>query len=95
VLFSSVPLTSSLALTLYEAARGLWAEDRPSCEVAGDTVSGRLRNLREEVVLGGISGPAFEARLETERGAATVRFLITRDGLRGARQKAKRKELLN
>jgi hypothetical protein len=33
------------------------------------------------MLLGTIGGPAFEAQLETERGAGKVRFLLTRDGL--------------
>ena len=31
--------------------------------------------------LGAISGPAFEAKLETRRGSGTVRYLLTRQGL--------------
>jgi hypothetical protein len=38
-------------------------------------------NLRKEVSLGGISGPAFEAEIETERGSGVVRFVLTRQGL--------------
>jgi hypothetical protein len=39
-------------------------------------------NLRKDVLLGSIGGPSFEAELETERGKAQVRFLLTRQGLR-------------
>ena len=31
--------------------------------------------------IGTIAGPAFEAKLETERGSGTVRYLLTRQGL--------------
>jgi hypothetical protein len=31
--------------------------------------------------LGAISGPGFEASLETERGSGVVRYLLTRQGL--------------
>mgnify|MGYP003519625280 CR=1 FL=1 len=33
------------------------------------------------IALGAIAGPAFEAKLETERGSGTVRYLLTRQGL--------------
>src|SRR5690242_16815308 len=49
--------------------------------VAGDLVSGKVRNLRKDFLVGTIGGPAFEADLETERGAGTVRFMLTRQGL--------------
>jgi hypothetical protein len=81
ILFSSVPLSASLAATLHEAALELYRSDRPSSEVAGDLVSGRVVNLKKTLQLGAITGPAFEARLETERGSGTVRYLLTRQGL--------------
>lgn len=81
VLFSSIPLTPALAGALLEAARTLVRTGAGVQEVAGDALSGRVTDLRKEVVLGGISGPTFEARLETERGAAHVRYLLTRDAL--------------
>ena len=101
VLFSSVRLTPALALALHEAAYDLWARDAGSGEVAGDLVSGRVRNLRKDMLLGTIGGPAFEADLDTARGAGKVRFLLTREGLelmkgrqpKGARRA--RREYLN
>jgi hypothetical protein len=81
VLFSSVPLSASLAATLHQAAVELYRTDGPVSEVAGDLVSGRVVNLKKTLQLGGITGPAFEARLETERGSGTVRYLLTRQGL--------------
>ena len=96
VLFSTVPLTSSLAGTLLEAARSLWASGGGSTAVAGDTLSGRVRSLRKDVVLGAISGPAFEADLETERGAAKVSFLVARSELgEGAPARKAAKAYLN
>jgi hypothetical protein len=38
-------------------------------------------NLKRSMLLGTIGGPAFEAKLETERGSGTVRYLLTREGL--------------
>lgn len=81
VLFSSVPLTPSLAMTLHQAAYDLFRRGAGSTEVAGDVLQGRVTNLRKHVVLGEITGPAFEADLDTERGKGRVRFLLTRQGL--------------
>jgi hypothetical protein len=49
--------------------------------VAGDLLTGKVHNLRKDVQMGAISGPAFEAEIETERGSGVVRFLLTRQGL--------------
>jgi hypothetical protein len=81
VLFSSFPLTPSLAMTLYEAAFELHAKDQASMPVAGDVVSGTVRNLRKHAMLGAIGGPTFEAEVETDRGRGTVRFLLTSERL--------------
>jgi hypothetical protein len=81
VLFSSVPLSSALAATLHQAALDLYRRDEATGQVAGELVSGRVVNLKKTMQLGAISGPAFEAKLETERGSGTVRYLVTREGL--------------
>jgi hypothetical protein len=81
VLFSSIPLGPSLAATLHETALDLYRQDKPVGRVAGDTLSGQVVNLKKVMQLGTISGPAFEAKLETERGSGTVRYLLTRQGL--------------
>jgi hypothetical protein len=81
VLFSSLPLSPSLAATLHHAAVDLYRRDEATGPVAGDLVNGRIVNLKRTMQLGAISGPAFEARLDTERGSGTVRYLLTRQGL--------------
>lgn len=81
VLFSSFPLSPALAMTLHQAAYDLYKRDDSVTPVAGDMVSGKVRNLRKDFLVGTIGGPAFEAELETERGAGTVRFMLTRQGL--------------
>ncbi|HTT70688.1 MAG TPA: hypothetical protein VMG32_05650 [Anaeromyxobacteraceae bacterium] len=81
VLFSSLPLTGALAATLHQAALDLYTRDAGVTPVAGDVVSGRVLNLRKDMLLGTIGGPAFEAELETARGPGKVRFLLTRQGL--------------
>jgi hypothetical protein len=81
VLFSSQPLTPALAMTLHQAAFELFKSNGSVTPIAGDLVQGKVRNLRKDVLLGTIGGPAFEAEVETERGAGVVRFLLTRQGL--------------
>ena len=80
-LFSSISLTESLAMSLYYAGCDLYERNQEAGEVAGDLLSGKLRRLQEHAVLGNFSGPAYEARIDTERGPGVVRFLITREGL--------------
>lgn len=95
VLFSSFPLTPSLAMTLHQAAYDLYRKDEAAGRVIGDLVQGTVRNLREVAVLGAITGPAFEARIETERGPGTVRFLLTREGLDVVEAKPRPPAMLN
>lgn len=100
VLFSSVPLTPALAMTLHQAAYDLYRKGAGAAPVAGDTMHGRVTNLRRDMLLGTVGGPAFEARIETERGKGTVRFLLTREGLermgeREPRRRPARREYLN
>jgi len=81
VLFSSHPLEQALAMTLCDAAFELHRGGGTVTQVSGDFASGRVTSLGREAVLGAITGPSFEARLDTARGATLVRFLITRPGL--------------
>ena len=81
VLLSTIPLEASLAATLHQAALDLYRRDGGVQQVAGEVVTGRVVNLRKTLQLGAISGPAFEARLETARGAGIVRYLLTSQGL--------------
>jgi hypothetical protein len=81
VLFSTFPMTPALAATLYEAAFDLHTKDGKQKKVAGDTLSGTVRNLKKHALIGTIGGPTFEADVETDRGKGLVRFLLTRQGL--------------
>ena len=81
VLLSTIPLDPSLAALLHEAALDLHRREEAMGQVAGELVTGRVVNLRKTMQLGAISGPAFEAKLETARGSGTVRYLLTRQGL--------------
>jgi hypothetical protein len=99
VLFSSLPLTPALAMTLHQAAYELHRSGAGAAPVAGDMLTGRVTNLKKDMLLGTIGGPAFEAHIETERGKGLVRFLLTRDGLermgRRERSRAERPRYLN
>jgi hypothetical protein len=81
VLFSTIPLDGSLAATLHETALELYRTDGAFQQVAGDVLGGRVVNLKKTLQLGAITGPAFEATLETARGRGKVRFLLTSQGL--------------
>jgi hypothetical protein len=81
VLFSTVPLSPAVATMLHEAALDLYRRDEAHGPVAGDLATGRVVNLKKTLQLGAITGPAFEAKLDTERGSGTVRYLLTRQGL--------------
>lgn len=89
VLFSSVPLTSELATSLYQLAVELHRGGRPRGELLLEEAQGRVRNLGRSFALGAISGPGFEADVETERGEGRVRFLVTRQGLDRAERAAR------
>ena len=95
VLFSSQPLTPSLAMTLHQAAYDLYCREASVAEVAGDTLSGKVRNLKKDVLVGSMGGPAFEAEIETERGSGQVRFFLTRQGLELMQARERRPELPN
>jgi len=99
ILFSNVKLTPALAMTLHQAALDLYRSGAGARDVAGDIVSGRVRNLGKSMALGAITGPAFEADLETARGKGRVSFLLTRQGLellgRQKPEPRKRREYLN
>ncbi len=81
VLLSTIPLEPALAATLHEAALDLYRRDGGVQQVSGELVNGRVVNLRKTLQLGAITGPAFEAKLDTARGSGMVRYLLTRQGL--------------
>lgn len=95
VLFSSQPLSPSLAMSLHQAAYDLYRKDGGVGEVIGDLARGKVRNLKKDVLLGTIAGPAFEAEIETERGSGVVRFLLTRQGLELMSKRERRPHYLN
>lgn len=81
VLQSTFALSPSIAMTLHRAAYALYRSGAGETPVAGDVLTGRVVNLKRDVALGTITGPVFEAELDTAHGHGTVRFLLTRAGL--------------
>lgn len=81
VLFSTFSLSPAVAMALHQVAEDLYLDDEAEAPVAGYLLSGKVRNLRREFLVGTIGGPAFEAEVDTERGHGTVRFLLTREAL--------------
>jgi hypothetical protein len=81
ILVSSVPLREPLALALHRTAYDLYRRDEATARLEGELAQGEVRNLRKTVLLGTLSGPAFEADVDTERGSGMVRFLLTQEGI--------------
>lgn len=81
VLFSSFPLEQGLALALHRVALELYNGRDQAGHIDHDLAHGTVKNLNSNAVVGSITGPTFEAELETERGQGVVRFILTRQGL--------------
>lgn len=81
VLSSSMPLSPEVAQRLYQAAHRLHRSGESLERLQGDLLTGKVVRLQKDLVLGSVSGPAFEAEIATERGEGRVQFLLTRQGL--------------
>ena len=81
VLFSSFPLEDALALALHRVAMDLYQRGDSVGVIDQGLAHGQVKNSRKEAAIGSITGPVFEAELETERGKAEGRFILTRQGL--------------
>jgi hypothetical protein len=81
VLFSTFPLEQGLALALHRVALDLYRREATAGPIDHQLAHGQVRNLEQDAAVGSITGPTFEADLETERGAGLVRFILTRRGL--------------
>lgn len=81
VLFSSFPLEEGLALALHRVALELYRHGKGAGEVECGLAHGVVRSANQDAAIGTLTGPVFEAELETERGQGEVRFLLTRQGL--------------
>ncbi len=81
VLFSTFPLTEGLTRALYQVAVDLYQHGQGQSDVDFELAHGQVKNCQKEAAIGSITGPVFEAVLETERGQAQVNFILTRQGL--------------
>jgi hypothetical protein len=90
VLQSSAALSSALALKLYETAVALHHERKESASLAGDDGVGTVRAVGRELLLGVISGPGFEAQIDTQTGRCTVSFIVTKEGMEHAEEEIQR-----
>ncbi len=81
VLFSTFPLDEGLALALHQVAFDLHASGDAVGAIDHGLAHGQVKNTRRAAAVGTITGPVFEAELETERGKARVHFILTRQGL--------------
>jgi hypothetical protein len=81
VLFSTFPLEQGLALALHRVALELYRREATEGPVHHELAQGQVRNLNQDAAVGSITGPTFEATLETAQGAGLVRFILTRQGL--------------
>lgn len=90
VLQSSAALGSALALRLYETAVALHLDRKESASVAGDEGVGTVRAVGRELLLGVISGPGFEAQIDTPTGRCAVSYIVTKEGLEHAEEEIQR-----
>lgn len=81
VLFSSFPMEEGLALALHRVAMELYQRGDSVGVIDQGLAHGEVKNVRKEAAIGTITGPVFEASLETERGKGSVHFILTRQGL--------------
>jgi hypothetical protein len=92
VLQSTMALSDALAMRLYRAAVELERQQAGVERLTGELALGEVRRLGKVLALGSITGPAFEAELDTPSGSGRVRFLLTQralehEGLAGDRNR--------
>lgn len=81
VLTSNLPLRPEVTMRLFQAAYRLHKRDESVERLHGDLLTGKVVRLGRDMVLGSVSGPAFEAEISTPHGEGRVHFLLTRQGL--------------
>ena len=86
VLASTVRLSEEASLSLYDAACEMLAARQEHAELRSGGVTGTIRNLGKDAVVGTFSGPLFEADVITAGTSGHVRFLVTRQGLAAREQ---------
>ena len=86
VLASTVRLSEDASLSLYDAACEMVAARQEHAELRSAAVTGTIRNVGKDAVVGTFSGPLFEADVITAGTSGHVRFLLTRQGLAARQQ---------
>jgi hypothetical protein len=81
VLFSTFPMEEALALKLHRIAVDLYRGGEGLAVIDHELSHGHVKNARKDAAVGTITGPVFEAELETARGKGQVQFILTRQGL--------------
>lgn len=81
VLASSIPLSEDASLSLYDAACQMLEAGEGQAELRSRGVSGSIRNVGSDVVVGTLGGPLFEADVIAGGSSGHVRFLVTHQGM--------------
>ena len=81
VLASDIRLSEEASLSLYDAACEMLEAKQERGELRSQPVTGSIRNLGSDVLVGSLAGPMFEADVITSGTSGHVRFLVTRQGL--------------
>ena len=84
VLHSTLPLPQALSMRLYHAALDLHRREEDVARLTGELAMGEVRRLHRDLLLGTLSGPGFEAQIDTPHGSGQVRFILTRQALESA-----------
>jgi hypothetical protein len=95
VLASTVRLSEEASLSLYDAACEMLEAKQERAELRSGALTGHLRNVGKEAVVGTLSGLLFEADVIAGGTSGHVRFLVTRQGLAAREQKRPTRNRLN
>lgn len=81
VLASTIPLSDAASIALYDSACEMIEAKQEEAALHGELVTGTIKNLGRDVLLGTLGGPLFEADVISGGTSGNVRFLVTRQGL--------------
>jgi len=81
VLASTIPLSDDASISLYDAACEMLDARQEEALLRSAIVTGSIKNLGTDVVVGTLGGPLFEADVIAGGTSGQVRFLVTRQGL--------------
>jgi len=78
---SGRPLPVEISNSLYRAAHQMFGQGKTVTDVKGEAYEGRLCITNVSSCMGSIVGAQFEARIESDAGDTTIRFIIPRPEL--------------